>query len=152
MSKYKYYDEHDYVKTEVIGQERFETKERMCRFFSWVMDMEPRDDGFPRWNERPSRLIEAAWVLWRWRIFIHHPTGEPMPFKELATILCQKLHVKMPSNIYSVAYNCRQPGHRSIVDYFAKIYREGKVGLESMLYWREPIKFPKLKSYRGVFK
>lgn len=139
------------VRTKVTGQELYETKMRMTQFFRAVAGMEDQGTGFPRWNERPSRLIETAWVLWQWRVFIDQPTGQPMPFRQLSELLCEKLHVRMPANIYDVAYRCRQPGHRSIVDYFAMLWREGHTSLASLLFWSEPIRFPRFQSYRGVF-
>lgn len=140
-----------YVRTEVQGDELRDTMMRMMRFFAAVMDLPDSDSGFPRWTERPSRLVETAWVLWQWGVFIHHPTGSPMTFREICQRLCHKLHVRMPANIYGVGYVCRQPAHRCIVDYYAMLWRENRTGLDSMLLWYEPPVLPRITSYRGMF-
>lgn len=138
------------VRTVVSGEELEQMKLRMREFFGAAMAMEDLGTGFPRWNSRPTRLVEVAWVLCQWQVFTDEE-GRPLSFKTLARLLCEKLHTRQLANIYDVGYRCRLPGHRCIVDNFATDLREGGIGLGANLYWSEPLQFPPLRSYRGVF-
>lgn len=148
--KRRMYDERNYVVTEVMGKEREETKQRMSRFFVWLMHHADDGSGFPKWGETRAKLMEVAYVLTKWQVFTNDK-GLPMSNAEVAEGLCKAVHCPVPCNIYQAASRCRRKHRRSVVDYYAKLWRENKTGPERSLLWTNPVIFPKFTSYRGVF-
>lgn len=144
-------DEHDFVKTVVSGQERYETKERMTRFFNRMISMDYSDSGFPRWNDSVRQLMENAWVLSKWRAVPDPSTGRPMTLQHIAERLCRNLHVRLPANVSAVAHQSLRSGRMSVVDYYAMLWRENRTDVDAFVLWYEPPQFPKIRSYRGVF-
>lgn len=128
-----------------------ENKARMVAFFQRMMNLSPRGDGFPRWQDSADQLIENAYQLWQWRVFTDKSTGRPMTFREIATRLCRNLHVRMPANIYAVARYSRSTRRLPVVEYFAMLWREARLSPEILVTWEEPITLPKPTSYRGLF-
>lgn len=128
-----------------------ENKARMVAFFQRMMNLSPRCDGFPRWQDSADQLIENAYQLWQWRVFTDKSTGRPMTFREIATRLCRNLHVRMPANIYAVARYSRSTRRLPVVEYFAMLWREARLSPEILVTWEEPITLPKSTSYRGLF-
>mgnify|MGYP007035508847 CR=1 FL=1 len=128
-----------------------ENKARMVAFFQRMMNLSPRGDGFPRWQDSADQLIENAYQLWQWRVFTDKSTGRPMTFREIATRLCCNLHVRMPANIYAVARYSRSTRRLPVVEYFAMLWREARLCPEILVTWEEPITLPKPTSYRGLF-
>lgn len=128
-----------------------ENKARMVAFFQRMMNLSPRGDGFPRWQDSADQLIENAYQLWQWRVFTDKSTGRPMTFREIATRLCRNLHVRMPANIYAVARYSRSTRRLPVVEYFAMLWREARLSPEILVTWDEPITLPKPASYRGLF-
>lgn len=128
-----------------------ENKARMVAFFQRMMNLSPRCDGFPRWQDSADQLIENAYQLWQWRVFTDKSTGRPMTFREIATRLCRNLHVRMPANIYAVARYSRSTRRLPVVEYFAMLWREARLSPEILVTWEEPITLPKPTSYRGLF-
>lgn len=128
-----------------------ENKARMVAFFQRMMNLSPRGDGFPRWQDSADQLIENAYQLWQWRVFTDKSTGRPMTFREIATRLCRNLHVRMPANIYAVARYSRSTRRLPVVEYFAMLWREARLSPEILVTWEEPITLHKPTSYRGLF-
>lgn len=145
------YSDEDCVKTTVKGEELEFTKRRMIEYFKGLIFMKYRDDGYPRWNDSVRQLIENAWVLWKWHAITDPETGRRMTLKKTAYLLCRNLHVPLPVNISSVAHQSLHSGRLSVVDYYAMLYREGKVSIDNFVWWYKPPYFPKFKSCRGIF-
>lgn len=140
------------VKTEVKGAELQATAERMVRLFTKLVNMEYVDAPYPRWGDSMRQLMENAWVMAKWHAIIDVKTGRPMTMTAIARKLCHNLHMPLPANISAVAYRSRKTGRKSVVDYYAMLWREAKLGPEAMVMWEKPITFPKITSYRGLFK
>lgn len=145
------YDESDYVLTEVMGEEREHTMRMIIDVFTALLNHKDSGTGFPIWGESMAKLMELAYVLTKLRIFIHHPTGTPATMKDIACGLCEALHCDVPKNIYQPASRQRLRGRKSIVDYYAMLWREGKTSPAISLLWAEPIQFPKIHNYRVAF-
>lgn len=148
--KRKNFDERDYVLTEVGGKERKEVIDMMVQVFSCLISRGDDGTGFPIWGESKAKLMELAYVLAKLRIFIHHPTGKPATTKDIAEWLCRSLHCEVPRNIYQPAARMRQR-QKSIVDYYAMLWRENRTTPAVSLLWARPIVFPKIQNYREAF-
>lgn len=131
-------DEHDFVKTEVSGQERYEAKERMTRFFSRLVVMDCSRGPRARWTDSVSRLMEVAWVLSKWHAVADAATGRPMTMKAIAVRLCRSLGVRLPANVSSEAHRSLRSGRESVVDYYARLWREHHYDIGATLDWPEP--------------
>lgn len=149
--KRKKFNESEHVITEVVGEERTHTLQMMIDVFTRLIASNDRGTGFPIWGESKAKLMELAYVLAMERVFIHHPTGTPATIKDVAEMLCKALHCKVPKNIYEPASRVRRKGGKSIVDYYAKLWRENRSSPSSSLLWAEPIYFPQIKNYREAF-
>lgn len=149
--KRKKYDERDYVVTEVMGEERAFVLNMITNVFSVLVASDDRGTGFPIWGESKAKLMELAYVLAKERVFIHHPTGTPASIKEVATWLCKALHCDVPRNIYEAASRTRLRGRRTVVDYYAMLWREAHVTPAISLLWAKPIQFPKIHNYKEAF-
>lgn len=126
-------------------------EDRLLQLFSAVIDLDAADREFPIWGDTTNQLMEVAWTLSKMRRIIDHDTHRPMTMHRIATLLCQNLHRRMPSNIYSVARQSRMTGRPPVVEYFARLWYEGGVDPSVFIQWQKPISFPPLRSYRGVF-
>lgn len=87
-------------------------EDRLLQLFSAVIDLDAADREFPIWGDTTNQLMEVAWTLSKMRRIIDHDTHRPMTMHRIATLLCQNLHRRMPSNIYSVARQSRMSGRR----------------------------------------
>lgn len=145
------HDESIFVITEVTGEERRHTLEMMVQVFTALIEHDDHGSGFPIWGESMAKLMEVAYVLAKLRIFIHFPGGTPATMKEIAEWLCKALHCEVPANIYEAPSRTKKRGRRTIVDYYAMLWRENESTPASSLLWAKPIQFPRLKSYRHVF-
>lgn len=148
--KRKKFNEQDYVVTGVMGREREHVKEMMICVFMALIERGDDGSGFPIWGESRSKLMEVAYALAKWGIVIHHPTGGPASMREIAGMLCRSLHCSVPRNIYNPIYLMRKR-KRCVVDYYAKLWREGRVTPASSLLWAEPVYFPKIHNYKEAF-
>lgn len=144
-------DERCGVKTVVSGEEFLATKRRMVRVFTGVVMYGYREGRFPHWGDSVRQLIENAWVLWKWRAITDPETGRPFLLHKLAEVLCRNLHVRMPANVSSVAHESLHSRRKSVVDYYAMLWRESGTDASIFIEWQERIKFPKIVSYRGLF-
>lgn len=140
------------VKTMVQGKELAETKERMINFFTYYINMDYIEGKYPHWHESVDQLMEVSWVLWKWHAITDPKTGRPMKLKTIATLLCRNLHRRLPHNISGVAHQSMRTRRKSVVDYYAYLWRLGKIGIGTFVDWEEPITWPKITSYRGLFK
>lgn len=141
------------VHTEVKGEEFQLTANRMVNFFTQVINMPYVKGKYPRWNDSVRQLMEVAYDLWKWKVIKDPVTNRLMNLKTLATKLCHNLHVDLPKNISSVAHQSLKSGRLSVVDYYAMLWREKRVGLSIFVRFGEPLKFPCLPTtYRGLFK
>lgn len=139
------------ARTSFNDRELDETMNRMSEFFACVIDMPDDGSGFPRWGQSASELMEVAWLLHCRRTLVHHPDGRPMNMRQIAEALCEKLHCRLPSNIYSVASRRRRHGRQPVVNLYARLWRENRTGLDSLLLWSPPVVLARLPSYRGAF-
>ncbi len=126
-------------------------EDRMVELFSAVIDLDCASSEFPIWSDTTSQLMEVAWTLSRMHRIIDHDTHRPMTMQRIATLLCRNLHRRLPANIYSVARQSRLTGRPSVVDYFGRLWFEGGVDINVFIQWQKPVRFPKLRCYRGVF-
>lgn len=126
-------------------------EDRLLQLFSAVIDLDAADREFPIWGDTTNQLMEVAWTLSKMRRIIDHDTHRPMTMHRIATLLCQNLHRRMPTNIYSVARQSRMTGRPPVVEYFARLWYEGGVDPSVFIQWQKPISFPPFRSYRGVF-
>lgn len=139
------------VRTEISGRELEEEAERMVAYFTKVMYAEYQEGKFPHWNDSVRQLVENAWVLWKWRAFADPKTGRNPTLKAIATQFCHILHVPLPANISSEVHRSLRTRRKSVVDYYAMLWREGRVDVDTFVDWQEPISMPLPTSYRGLF-
>lgn len=133
-------------------QEYIETKNRMIQFFAEFVYNDYSLQEYPIWEDSARQLMECAWWLWKWHVMRDPKTGRNMTLTKIATRLCMNLHVKLPKNISAVVHQSLKSGRKSVIEYYATLWREAKVGMNTMVRWEERIKFPCLpKSYRGLF-
>ena len=92
-----------------------------------------------RWLARSRRLRNGA-------------TGRPMPMSDIATRLCLNLHRRRPHNIYAVARQSERSGRPDVVTYYTRLRVLGGVSLSAFIDVVEPLRLPRLTSYRGVFE
>lgn len=145
------YDERDYVVTDVMGEERQHTIMMIIKVFTALVERQDDGSGFPLWGESKAKLMQLAYVLAKWKVFVHKPTGAPASIKEVAELLCKALHCKVPRNIYQPACRKRKRGHGSIVDYYAKLWRENRSSPTISIMWDIPVQFPMIEDYTYVF-
>lgn len=145
------FDERDYVVTDVMGEERRHTMKMMIDVFTALVNSPDDGSGFPLWGESKARLMQLAYVLTKWRVFIHHPTGAPATMHDVAVMLCNALHCKVPQNIYQPVSRMKKKGRCTIVDYYAKLWRENRTSPASSLLWSVPLQFPMIEDYTYVF-
>lgn len=145
------FNEQDYVITEVTGEERLHTKNMMISVFKALVESKDDGSGFPLWGESKAKLMQLAYVLAKWQVFKHQPTGTPASMKEIAGMLCRALHCRVPRNIYQPVFRVKKRGRGSVVDYYAKLWRENRTSPSISLLWAIPLQFPKITDYYGVF-
>lgn len=148
--KRKNIDELNTIVSEIYGSEREQVKEMLISAFTRLVDRKDDGSGFPIWGESKAKLMELAYAFSQWRIFIHHPTGTPATMREIAEMLCEALHCDVPHNIYDPVFRMRKRG-RCVIDYYAKLWREGHVSPEASFLWARPIQFPKIHDYVAAF-
>ena len=154
MANNNQYSEHNKQERppfEMTYERRLDMEERLVKLFSAVIDLDCADREFPIWADTTNQLMEVAWTLWKLRRIIDHDTHQPMTMRRIATLLCQNLHRRMPTNIYSVARQSRMTGRAPVVEYFARLRYEAGMDPSAFIQWQKPISFPPFNSYRGVF-
>ena len=137
---------------EITRDDLFETEERMVRFFGGIVRQMPHEGRFPRWNDSVDQLMEVARRLARSRRLRNGATGRPMPMSDIATRLCLNLHRRRPHNIYAVARQSERSGRPDVVTYYTRLRVLGGVSLSAFIDVVEPLRLPRLTSYRGVFE
>ena len=129
----------------IRGEELRRTRREMAEFFGQYLYRPDDGTGFPEWAEEPSELIEVAWYLAHWQVYLLPGARKAMCFREIAERLCRAFHVPMPADIYSVASR-RRARHVSVVDYYAKVRREAHVTYDTLcLMWYRPMQWPWLR-------
>ena len=128
---------------EITRDDLFETEERMVRFFGGIVRQMPHEGRFPRWNDSVDQLMEVARWLARSRRLRNGATGRPMPMN---------LHRRRPHNIYAVARQSERSGRPDVVTYYTRLRVLGGVSLSAFVDVVEPLRLPRLTSYRGVFE
>ena len=117
---------------EITRDDLFETEERMVRFFGGIVRQMPHEGRFPRWNDSVDQLMEVARWLARSRRLRNGAT-------------------RRPHNIYAVARQSERSGRPDVVTYYTRLRVLGGVSLSAFIDVVEPLRLPRLTSYRGVF-
>ena len=96
-------DRDDYAQT-LSREQREQARACMAEQATELMKRSPRENLY--WIENKTDLMELAHVAYMTEM-VKDGQGRPYKFAAIAHRLCSVLHVPMPYNPYSVAYNAR---------------------------------------------
>ena len=86
--------------SEVTIEQRRECRKHMNAAFVKLLAIEAKNNVY--WTGTQTDLVELAYHAYVDGV-VRDTTGRPLPFKQLAAMVCAKLHVVMPCNVYKSA-------------------------------------------------